>query len=64
MFSKQVSKDLNVLLEYLWRDEKRNYEESNKPSNHIFNVMKRLKSFGKFSHNKKANFKKVNRHEN
>ena len=35
--------DINVLVDYLWEDEKRHIEESEDKENHIFNVLKRLK---------------------
>lgn len=35
---------IKELLDYLWEDEKRHYEESECPENHIFKVMKVLKS--------------------
>ena len=35
--------DINVLVDYLWADEERHFEESEDKENHIFNVIKRLK---------------------
>ena len=35
--------DINVLVDYLWADEERHFEESEDKENHIFNVLKRLK---------------------
>ena len=35
---------IKEVLDYLWDDEERHYEESGKPDNHIFPVLKRLKS--------------------
>ena len=35
--------DINVLIDYLWADEERHFEESEDKENHIFNVLKRLK---------------------
>ena len=35
--------DILSLINYLWIDEMRHFEESNEPSNHIFNAIKRLK---------------------
>lgn len=37
--------DLKILVEYLWESEKKHYEESDKPKEHIFNVLKRIKKF-------------------
>lgn len=42
MSIKHIEKDLKVVLEYLWRDEKKNYSECKYPKNHIFYVLKRL----------------------
>ena len=35
--------DINMLVDYLWADEERHFEESEDKDNHIFNVLKRLK---------------------
>ena len=35
--------DIRAIIDYLWKDEERHYEESERPLNHIFNIMKRLK---------------------
>ena len=42
MSIEHVEKDLKIVLEYLWRDEERNYSESRYPKNHIFCVLKKL----------------------
>ena len=34
--------DLKTLVEYLWQDEARHYEEANRPAAHIFEVLRRL----------------------
>ena len=34
--------DLNLVLQYMWADEERNYEENKPCRKHIFNVIKRL----------------------
>jgi len=36
-------KDIEKLLNYMWHDEKRSWEESEKPRNHIFVLMKKIK---------------------
>ncbi len=36
--------DINVLIDYLWADEERHFEESENKENHIFNILKRLKA--------------------
>ncbi len=35
---------INRMIDYLWEDEEKHYEESECPDNHIFEVMKLLKS--------------------
>ncbi|MFH0731377.1 MAG: hypothetical protein V2A72_00455 [Candidatus Omnitrophota bacterium] len=42
MLNKKIKQDINILLSYLWRDEKRHYQESGYCKKHIFRVMKRL----------------------
>ena len=41
MKTNEMKKDLTILLNYLWRDEVRHYEEG-MAKDHIFLVMKRL----------------------
>ena len=36
---------IKEVLDYLWEDEKRHFDESEEPDNHIFPVLKRLKAF-------------------
>ncbi len=41
--TKQEKEDLKIVLNYLWRDEKRHYLEwGGYPKDHIFRVLKRL----------------------
>ena len=35
--------DISLLVDYLWANEERHFEESEDKENHIFNVLKRLK---------------------
>jgi hypothetical protein len=35
--------DVQTMIDYLWDDEKRHFEESEHKDNHIFNVLQRLK---------------------
>jgi len=35
--------DIQQLLDYLWNDEERHWEESGHPSEHIFMVMRRVR---------------------
>ena len=37
-----MRQDIKVVLDYLWHDEKRHYEESNRVKRHIFVTLKRL----------------------
>ena len=41
--SGQFTRDLGTMIEYLWEDEQRHYEEDGKPEGHIFTVLKRLR---------------------
>lgn len=44
LLSDDEREDIKEVLDYLWDDEERHYEESGKPDNHIFTVLKRLKA--------------------
>ena len=35
--------DLKRVVDYLWNDEEKHYEESDKPSGHIFKTLQRLR---------------------
>lgn len=39
--------DIRKVVDYLWEDEQRHWEESGYPSGHIFNSLRRLKKKGK-----------------
>jgi uncharacterized protein YdaU (DUF1376 family) len=41
MMSKKEKKDVKVVLEYMWRDEERHYQEG-PCKNHIFVILRRL----------------------
>ncbi len=43
LLSKEERVAIKEVLDYLWDDEERHYEESGKPDNHIFPVLKLLK---------------------
>jgi len=45
-----IERDLRIVLEYLWRDEKRNYSESGYSKDHIFCVLKRLAKAVKYEY--------------
>ena len=36
-------KDIETLINYMWNEEERHWEESEKPKEHIFVIMKRIK---------------------
>lgn len=38
-------KDVMETIEYLWKDEEKHWQESDKPKKHIFNTIKRLRFF-------------------
>ncbi len=50
MSTEHVEKDLKIVLEYLWRDEERNYSEGRYLKNHIFCVLKRLAKAVKYEY--------------
>jgi hypothetical protein len=37
-------RDVEAIVDYLWRDEERHFEESGCPNDHIFLVLRRLKT--------------------
>lgn len=43
VLSNSIKKDIEELIEYLWSDELRHYEENDYPKNHIFRVLMQLK---------------------
>lgn len=43
MADKQIKQDVKAVLDYLWQDEERHYQEcGGYPKKHIFHVLKRL----------------------
>ena len=38
----QVKQDIEIIVDYIWRDEERHYLESGYNKKHIFRVLKRL----------------------
>ena len=38
-------KDVRLVVDYLYRDEKRHFEESGRPREHIFRVVERLRKY-------------------
>ena len=42
MKSKRLREDIISVVDYLWHDEEKHYEEVDRPRNHIFMVLKRL----------------------
>lgn len=43
VLTKEQRANIQSLVDYLWKDEERRYEESEDKSNHIFNVLRALK---------------------
>ena len=39
-YARDISEHIDVIVDYLWTDEKKHYEEEGKPKNHIFNHLK------------------------
>ncbi|MBI4706375.1 MAG: hypothetical protein HY761_00415 [Candidatus Omnitrophica bacterium] len=50
MLSKKVEQDIKAVLDYLWHDEKRHYQESKYCSKHIFRTLVRLAKTIKYEH--------------
>jgi len=50
MVDNKTKKDIRIVLEYLWRDEKRHYAEWGYTRNHIFCVLKRLAKAVKYEY--------------
>lgn len=44
LLTSSIMADLKTIIDYLWTDEQRHFQENQYPQNHIFNVLKRLKS--------------------
>lgn len=42
IFSQDAKQALRKLVDYLWEDEERHFEESGKPANHIFIIIQQL----------------------
>ena len=42
IFSQDAKQALRKLVDYLWKEEKKHFEESGKPKDHIFNIIKLL----------------------
>lgn len=42
ILSQETKLVLRKLVDYLWKDEETHFEESGKPANHIFNILKRI----------------------
>lgn len=43
MKNKTLKKEIKTIVDYLWKDEKRHFLESEKPKSHIFLNLKALK---------------------
>lgn len=43
LLTEDNKKAIKTIVEYLWKDEKKLFEESGYPKNHIFNTLKELK---------------------
>lgn len=40
-----IKEDIQFIIDYLWEDEERHYEESEKPKDHIFLKLKNVKEW-------------------
>ena len=43
IYSESLRNDIKTVVEYLWIDEERHYEENDRPNGHIFETLCRLK---------------------
>lgn len=43
MKKKEFKNNIKEVVEYLWKDEKKHYQESEKPKDHIFLTLKAIK---------------------
>ena len=43
LFTSSNKEDINEIINYLWKDEHKHFEDNACPKNHIFRVLKRLK---------------------
>lgn len=44
ILTKSIKEDIKTVVEYLWKDEHRHFQENHYPKDHIFREVKRLKS--------------------
>ena len=51
MNNDQLKKDVKILLDYLWHDEEKHYQENSYPRKHIFQIVKRLAKAIKYQPN-------------
>lgn len=47
LLTTSIQDDIRTIVEYLWKDEHRHFQENHYPKDHIFRILKRLK--GKLS---------------
>ncbi len=40
-----IKEDIKTVIEYLWKNEHKHFQENHYPKNHIFRVLKRLKNY-------------------
>jgi len=50
MMDEKVKQDIKIILDYLWCDEERHYEECGCSKKHIFTTMKRLAKTVKYEY--------------
>ena len=43
LLTKENKNDIKTVIDYLWKDEEKHFEESGCPKNHIYNTLKQLK---------------------
>lgn len=45
LLTTSIKEEIKTVIDYLWKDEHARFQESNHPDDHIFHVLKRLKSY-------------------
>lgn len=44
LLTASIVEDIKTVIDYLWTDEHKHFQENHYPKNHIFRVLKRLKN--------------------
>lgn len=44
LLTDSIKEDIKTVIDYLWKDEHRHFQENHYPQNHIFRILKRLQN--------------------